>query len=580
MTKSKVKSPVIRKTRYSSDVLAEVDEMQLNEKDKKLLLRYPTVYVIQDLKSQQQVKYKVYVGETNNIVRRTNEHLKEDRNDFKALSKSDSAEMFIIGHEFFNKSLTLDIENRFLHYLSSVDAVETIHNRRENPQDEYFTSEHMGEIFSKIWKKLHKDNATLFPSEAIIRDSALFKASPFHKLSPEQIQAKEEILNQIFLTFDKNESGQLILVEGEAGTGKTVLMSSLLYDVFTDEDFTQSEDDLSAYLLVNHNEQRVVYEQLAKKLGLKNPENKECVLKPSTFINRMRKSDKKADIVIIDEAHLLLTQGNQGYSGKNQLKDILSHSKVVVAVYDKKQILSGSQFWEEGTLEELRKNAQVIQLKNQMRINAAPSTIDWLQGIIRDLEIKPYTKDDSYDLRVFISPTEMLNLIKERNLDQGKGISRLVATYDWDYSGVRKPDNQEFWTVDIGKFSMPWNLQIKPDSKVKELSWAEQPQTINEIGSTYTIQGFDLNYAGVIIGPSVKYRDGRIVFDKLASSNNGATNRRTLADGTKVDVSEELLRNELNVLLSRGVNGLYLYAVDEELQKALVESICMDKSKR
>ena len=42
---------------------------------------------------------------------------------------------------------------------------------------------------------------------------------------------------------------------------------------------------------------------------------------------------------------------------------------------------------------------------------------------------------------------------------------------------------------------------------LKGLAWAEQPQTINEVGSTFTIQGFDLNYAGVILGPSVKYRN-------------------------------------------------------------------------
>lgn len=35
---------------------------------------------------------------------------------------------------------------------------------------------------------------------------------------------------------------------------------------------------------------------------------------------------------------------------------------------------------------------------------------------------------------------------------------------------------------------------------------------------------------------------------------------------------EELLRNELNVLLTRGVNGLYIYAVDDELRNALKEA--------
>ena len=108
--------------------------------------------------------------------------------------------------------------------------------------------------------------------------------------------------------------------------------------------------------------------------------------------------------------------------------------------------------------------------------------------------------------------------------------------------------------------------------KNRNLSWAEQEHTVDEVGSTFTIQGFDLNYAGVIIGPSVKYRNGEIVFDRNSSQNKKATRQRTLKNGKKEQFSEILLKNELNVLLTRGVNGLYIYAVDEELQKALLHA--------
>ena len=57
----------------------------------------------------------------------------------------------------------------------------------------------------------------------------------------------------------------------------------------------------------------------------------------------------------------------------------------------------------------------------------------------------------------------------------------------------------------------------------------EQEQTIDEIGSTFSIQGLDLNYAGVIIGPSVKYRDGQIVFDKSCSANKKVTQKKNIA---------------------------------------------------
>lgn len=60
-------------------------------------------------------------------------------------------------------------------------------------------------------------------------------------------------------------------------------------------------------------------------------------------------------------------------------------------------------------------------------------------------------------------------------------------------------------------------------------------------------------------------RNGKLLFDSSASKSARATNKR----GGKVDYSNHNLRNELNVLLKRGVHGLYLFAVDPELQAAL-----------
>ena len=51
---------------------------------------------------------------------------------------------------------------------------------------------------------------------------------------------------------------------------------------------------------------------------------------------------------------------------------------------------------------------------------------------------------------------------------------------------------------------MPWdqyNYTATP--------WAEIPATINEVGSIYTCQGFDLNYAGIIIEPPISQVQGQ-----------------------------------------------------------------------
>lgn len=571
-------SPIIGKVNYNSFSVKAIKELDFSEKDEQLILDYPTVYIIDDKISDKKHNYNVYVGETTDINRRTKQHLNDDirngREDFKKLSDSSTTEMYIIGHKYFNKSLTLDIENRLLHYLLSSESVKNVNNRRGNPQNDYYTSEIMDSVFSKIWRKLHSLNNVLFPIESVIRDSALFKASPFHKLTKEQKEAKSKIILQILSSLTQNLDGQLILVEGEAGSGKTVLMSSLLYDLFNSNEFPVSKDKMSIHLLVNHEQQLTVYQQMAKKLGLKNKNGIDVVMKPTNFINYQSKNNLKADVVIVDEAHLLLTQGKQSYRGKNHLKDLLANAKVVVAVFDENQILTTEQIWESADLAEMKLDAQcVISLRDQMRINAQQSTIDWIRSLVDEQVIYPFRKDDKYDFRVFDSPQEMYDAIKEKDQHQENGISRMLATYDWKFKQKGKPEDNQYWNVTIGDFSMPWNLQLPKDKATKNLSWAEQKQTIDEIGSTYTIQGFDLNYAAVIIGPSVKYRDGKIIFDSGASCNEKAIRNRTLADGTRMKFGETLLKNELNVLLTRGVNGLYLFAVDKELQKALKEAL-------
>ncbi|BFL54048.1 DUF2075 domain-containing protein [Streptococcus pasteurianus] len=571
-------SPIIGKVNYNSFSVKAIKELDFSEKDEQLILDYPTVYIIDDKISDKKHNYNVYVGETTDINRRTKQHLNDDirngREDFKKLSDSSTTEMYIIGHKYFNKSLTLDIENRLLHYLLSSESVKNVNNRRGNPQNDYYTSEIMDSVFSKIWRKLHSLNNVLFPIESVIRDSALFKASPFHKLTKEQKEAKSKIILQILSSLTQNLDGQLILVEGEAGSGKTVLMSSLLYDLFNSNEFPVSKDKMSIHLLVNHEQQLTVYQQMAKKLGLKNKNGIDVVMKPTNFINYQSKNNLKADVVIVDEAHLLLTQGKQSYRGKNHLKDLLANAKVVVAVFDENQILTTEQIWESADLAEMKLDAQcVISLRDQMRINAQQSTIDWIRSLVDEQVIYPFRKDDKYDFRVFDSPQEMYDAIKEKDQHQENGISRMLATYDWKFKQKGKPEDNQYWNVTIGDFSMPWNLQLPKDKATKNLSWAEQKQTIDEIGSTYTIQGFDLNYAAVIIGPSVKYRDGKIIFDPGASCNEKAIRNRTLADGTRMKFGETLLKNELNVLLTRGVNGLYLFAVDKELQKALKEAL-------
>lgn len=554
----------IENIQYSLENLNNSVQKWQTSADGKYLLRYPTVYIINDKKREN--NFEVYVGETADIRNRTRQHLNVDtklKPFWEDFSSSSNSSMYVIGHEIFNKSLTLDIENRLMQYLLSVDNISRVHNSRTNQQNEYYTSEKLDEIFSDIWGTLNKKNKILFPIESIIKDSAIFKASPFHKLTQEQI------LNKIKESIILDEEGQLLIVEGEAGSGKTVLMSTLLYEL---KKYNLNLDkDLDIHLLVNHNEHVTIYNQIATKLGITN-KKKNIINKPTSFINS-HSPDEKVDVVIVDEAHLLLTQGKQSYRGKNHLQDLLERAKVVVIVFDIKQILITEQIWDVEKLNnyiECAKNKNNhVTLKNQMRINSDEKTVKWIRNLVDNKKINDIPRDKKgYDIKIFDSPEELESCIREKAQSTDSGISRMLATFDWQYNN-KSPENEDYWRVKVGSWSMPWNYQLKVSRKQKNLPWVEQDQTIDEIGSTFTIQGLDLNYAGVIIGPSVKYRNGEIVFDEKSSANKKATRRRTLEDGSKQHFSQMLLKNELNVLLTRGVNGLYIYAVDEQLREAL-----------
>ena len=553
-----------------------------SEKEQDILLQFPTVY-IHNWKNTGD--YEVYIGESNNIIQRTKQHYDAgiDESKWQHQLFLQDASLYIIGHEHFNKSMTLDIENRLMLYMMSVDRVRKIHNLRGNPQSRYYPDSEMDDIFQMIWKKLRKDNKELFPSESAIKDSAVFKASPLHKLTEEQEAVKLKILQSVFEALQTGKRGQLIFVEGEAGTGKTVLNSSTFYEIFASSE-EQEMEPLKCCMMVNHDEQITVYEQIARKLGLVERYG-EVVYKPTSFINR-HSVDEPIDVAFIDEAHLLLTQGKQSYQGENQLKDIIERARVTVVMFDENQILTTEQYWEAQILSQYRELAKrqnnYFELKNQLRIRSSEEIVAWIDDFTKKRKVSTVPKNcGGYEIRIFESPLELEHALKEKAEDENHKLSRLIATYDWEYNSKPPATARllKYWEVMIGKWHKPWNRELdrelgKQEKRAnKYLSWAEQPQTIDEIGSTFTIQGFDLNYAGVILGPSVKYRNGEVIFDPSASYNSKAVRNRTLSDGSKQKFGEELIQHEVRVLMTRGVEGLYIYACDDALREALLQAM-------
>lgn len=103
-----------------------------------------------------------------------------------------------------------------------------------------------------------------------------------------------------------------------------------------------------------------------------------------------------------------------------------------------------------------------------------------------------------YDLRVYDDVDQMVQDINAKKC----GLSRVVAGYGWKWETQNKSRDyikklpKTNWDIHIGGHDYFWNV-----ANGNFIFNAD----CNEIGCVHTVQGFDLNYVGVIFGPEIKY---------------------------------------------------------------------------
>ena len=115
-----VAKPIIRKIDDTPESLKIFEEDLCSYSDEnvqEIITSYPTVYIHNWKESDE---YEVYIGESNNVIQRTRQHYETglyNANSWQNRITGKSAALYIIGHEHFNKSMTLDVENRLMHYM-------------------------------------------------------------------------------------------------------------------------------------------------------------------------------------------------------------------------------------------------------------------------------------------------------------------------------------------------------------------------------------------------------------------------------------------------------------------------------
>ncbi|MHA8110275.1 DUF2075 domain-containing protein [Lactobacillaceae bacterium Melli_B4] len=385
-----------------------------------------------------------------------------------------------------------------------------------------------------------------------------------HRLTKDQ-QAMIDGIQKFTINHLHDPKHAVYVIYGDAGTGKSVILSQLFYD------FQQMAADQHSplantknYFLVNHPEILKVYKQIA---GKEPHVLKKNFNRPTSFINQMAKQDGHADITIIDEAHLLLSRRDayNNFYQDNQLSEIIKRSQVTILVFDHRQVLRTKSFWNVARLKHVIEPYTVgeYHLTHQFRMNASDALVQWINtftdGTLTSL---PNNVGEDYDFRIFDDAEEMRQLIVKRN--QEVGLSRIVST-----SGYPSTlDGGKHYIVE-GNFKMPWDQY-----NYTQTPWAEIPETINEVGSMFTCQGFDLNYVGVILGPPIKIDDDNHLWVDLNKFTDveSLKKRKDITDPQEfAQIKQTLVLNSVNVLMKRGVKGLYVFAHDPELRAKLIQ---------
>lgn len=553
------------------------------------LQNWPVVYILSSPKA-------VYVGETQNYEQRMRQHLHTP--DKKQLSLT-----HVVLDERFNKSACLDLESTLINLFTG-DGQKQILNANNGIVDaDYFRREEYRVVFNEIFERLHLTFGLFSKSRPEIENSDFFKYSPFKELNPEQEKIITTISETLFNRISENrEDLQKIYIQGGAGTGKTILAVYLM-KLFADfgtgaleehDPSTLSDDDLSTPkhrssrpleigLVIPQQSLRDTLKKVFKCIkGLK----ASMVMSPFDIPKVVTKRKTKFDLLIVDEAHRLnrfaaqatgfALKGYRNYNEAlfgpgegdrhNQLDWVNACAKNAILLLDPTQAIRpadlSSSTWKK-ELDEASKAKRVFSLTSQMRMKI--SEIDRYKRFLDKLfGDGPLTDSDvpdfgEYDFRIFTDFDEMRKALREKELKVG--LSRTLAGYGWEWKS--NPSNKE--NAGLTPDALPFDMQFGHGQyrwNQTTVSWVHSDNAFNEIGSIHTIQGYDLNYAAVIIGPEVELDgDGKYRVNRSKYFDDRGKQHNTVAgETTTPERLNRYVANIYKVLLTRGIRGTYIYA--------------------
>ena len=541
------------------------------------LRNWPVVYTLDG-------SGEIYVGESLNVAMRFRQHLESP-------NKAALGRARVVVDETFNKSVCLDLESFLIRLFAGDGKYEVINGNEGITDADYYRRETYRTTFREVFDAL-RQRGLFSRSIAEIENSDLFKLSPFKALSEDQLAVVVDIVEGLFDDMGR-DSASTIVVQGSPGTGKTIVaifLIKLLRDIqdfdprqpraepsVFEEFFTEESSRLLTGFRVGlvvpqQSLRRSIQKVFAKTPGL----NAGMVM--SAF--DVGKDPGHFDLLLVDEAHRLTQRASQGSGPRNkeyaeitttlfgtddktrtQLDWIMAKSSNQLFLLDRDQSVRPADipgYLIDALVDDAVNTNRKYRLTAQHRVRAGSDYVGYLRAVLAGVPMVPRDFGE-YDLRFYDDFSAMRRSILVR--DAEVGLARLVAGYAWEWASKTDPTAYD---ISMGDERMRWNT--------RPVDWVNSKTSLDEMGSIHTIQGYDLNYAGVVIGQELRYdKDaGRIHFDRSQyHDRNGKANNKQLGITYSDEHLLEYIRNIYTVLLTRGILGTYVYVCDPPLREYL-----------
>lgn len=509
--------------------------------DENYLSNWPMIYILENGK-------QAYIGESNHVRKRMEQHSKSP--DKKIYDK-----VHFIYSSKFNQSVTLDYESKLIQYISA-DEMYTVLNKNAGIADkDYYGKNEFDDKFHILWRSLQRKKIVKHSLEEL-ENTDLFKFSPYKELNDGQRNAVEDIL----LTLHSSDN-QTIVVSGMPGSGKTIVAIYLLKYLRDSEDFK----DKKIGFVVPQTSLRKTLKKIFKSI---------YGLKPSDVLSPSDVTKQEYDILLVDEAHRLHQYKNISYMGafktccerigltteSDELDWILHQCKCPILFYDKMQVVGPSgidvkRFEEKINIRQLQRLHSYHTLTTQMRVKGGDDYITYIKELLCG-DIKEKKSFENYEFAIISDFAKFNDMMYEK--ENEVGLSRMAAGYAWIWNSKK---DKSLYDIEIEGIKKQWNHCTE--------GWVHSQNAINEVGCIHSTQGYDLNYAFVILGNEIGYDpDKKEII--IRSENYYDQNGKKTAT---YDELKEYIQNIYYVLMTRGIRGTYLYVCDPNLKEYMSEFV-------